>query len=322
MTHSKSQSQSKGKGSPKPKTADPAVASASAPASSEASSPSSIAAAVPNLAAGQHIPLETTWNTRDLGGYIGVEGRKIRPGRLIRSDNLTSLTQTDCRILTGDHGLARIVDFRGTQEIRRQPDRVPEGVAYTHLPIIPEEGMDGTESDDPPAPGPTVAQILMDSVDRLGGDVAAYNADAYRRLVSDPWTIAQYRRFIQVLADNREGAVLWHCAAGKDRTGMGAVLILSILGVDEAVIYNDYLVSNVYLSRRIDEIDGWIRAATGDYHMWVEIDTLCRVLPRYYHAVMDAVSREWKGLDGYIREALGLDDGMIQSLRDNYLEEV
>ena len=90
---------------------------------------------------GDRIKLEGKRNIRDLGGYRTADGRRIRPNRLIRSENLSGLTENDIRILTREYELRTIVDFRTLAEAMEKPDPVMEGVNYIHNPVLSEAQM-------------------------------------------------------------------------------------------------------------------------------------------------------------------------------------
>ena len=84
------------------------------------------------------IPLERLYNTRDLGGIGTTDGRRIRPHRLIRSGQLSGMTERDARVLAEEYELKTVVDFRTEREKEESPDPVPEGITYLEIPILDE----------------------------------------------------------------------------------------------------------------------------------------------------------------------------------------
>lgn len=264
------------------------------------------------------IDLTGTRNTRDLGGFTGRDGRLVRKHRLIRSDNLSLLTTADSDRLVGEYHLKRLVDLRGGDEVIRQPDPVIAGVAYTHLPVL-RDGQRVTPRNLPEDAG--IATRLSAVVDGMGGDVRAHNIGIYTIMTRSPFTTAQYRLFIRLLLNQKEGAVLWHCAAGKDRTGIGAAIILMALGVDPEAVRADYLASNDYLVERIEEIDAMMADGGASADTRREVRVMCRVLPEYWDAAMNGVRDHWGGMADYLKNGLGLCAPRRRALEALYLED-
>jgi protein-tyrosine phosphatase len=174
------------------------------------------------------VALEGSYNFRDLGGYPTADGRTVRWGRLFRSDALHELTAGDVVDLRG-LGLRTVVDLRTERELDRS-GRGPletEDVAFHHLAVV-QEGVrgDGTadgEAVAAPAPaGDDLAERYLWYLD-VGGDALA--------------------RALTLFGDAEHYPLVFHCAAGKDRTGVLAALVLELLGVEREVIVADYVVT-------------------------------------------------------------------------------
>jgi hypothetical protein len=164
------------------------------------------------------VPLSGAFNFRDLGGYRGLDGRTTRWGRLFRSDTLHELTESDIQVLRS-LGLATVIDLRTTRELVRTGRGLlePEPVTYRHLSVIVEEN------------GEALAAPAL-----AGDDLA----ERYR------WYLDTGRgalvEALELVGDPTSTPLVFHCAAGKDRTGVLAALVLDILGVDRPVIVADY----------------------------------------------------------------------------------
>jgi protein-tyrosine phosphatase len=164
------------------------------------------------------LPLVGAYNFRDLGGYPTLDGRSTRWGRLFRSDGLHELTPEDLDVLR-ELGLACVIDLRTPAELERT-GRGPleqEPIRYFHLPLLP--GGD--------QPAPEAAQQNL--TDRY-----FWYLDIGRQTFVDAFALA---------ADGASYPLVFHCAAGKDRTGVFAALTLSIVGVEPAVIVEDYVLT-------------------------------------------------------------------------------
>ncbi len=238
-------------------------------------------------------PLQGATNFRDLGGYPGHGGRRVRWRRLFRSEHLGGLTAADHATLAA-LGLARVFDFRGIDERASTPNNLP-GVQEHSLAIEP-----------------TVAQ-RMEAMQAAGQAITvpvmvALMQELYRGLVG-PQSHRYRELFDHLLAS--DAPLVIHCTAGKDRTGVAAALILLALGVPVEVVRQDYLLTNVHYRPPA-------HAATG-----VPADVMAvmwRVQQGFLDAALQVVEHEHGGIDHYLRDHLGLGEAALASLRDRYLE--
>ncbi|HET7884167.1 MAG TPA: tyrosine-protein phosphatase [Acetobacteraceae bacterium] len=253
--------------------------------------------------------LPSDGNFRDLAGIAARFGGTgfadptehngfMRTGAFYRSAVL-DLTDADLATLSGLH-LTRDIDLRTPSEIATTPDRVPPGTIYRNVNIY------GTPS--PPQSGtPTSPQ-----------EAAAQFAAQYREFVIDP---VQRAGFGTVLIDLAHAGtpVLWHCSAGKDRTGWTSALLQSIAGVAPATIMQDYLATNLYAAARISAELKAIRATAGDAAAAVLAPTL-GVQPGFLQAALDQVTASYGSMQAYLTQGLGLTQADIYVLRAKMVE--
>jgi protein-tyrosine phosphatase len=236
--------------------------------------------------------LQGATNFRDLGGYPGQDGRPVRWRRLFRSDHLGGLTEADKALLTR-LGLARAFDFRGQAERAAVTYELP-GVTQHSLAIEP-----------------TVVQRLQDLVSSgqaLTPERAAeLMTELYRALVND-----QSHRFAELFEHllQAEGPVVFHCTAGKDRTGFAAALILLALGVPRDLVLEDYLITNRVFQHP--------PAAQGGLPAEV-LAVLWRVQPGFLEAALHAVDTDHGGVERYLSKRLGMGPAARQQLAQRYL---
>jgi protein-tyrosine phosphatase len=168
----------------------------------------------------RHIALTGAYNIRDLGGYRTHKGVLTQPRRLLRADSPHRLSDDDIDQLTGA-GLRTVIDLRASHERADAPTRLDDiaGIDCLHLPLF-DALAPANISADAPAPG----------TDPLLG--------FYTRTLATRQ--AALREVFQAIAEAPPGAVMFHCTAGKDRTGLVAALALSVADVDEAEIVADY----------------------------------------------------------------------------------
>lgn len=171
------------------------------------------------------IHLVGAYNTRDLGGYQTADGKwQIRPKRLIRSSNLNGLTNGDKKTLSHDYHVTSVIDFRTPGQIDYNPDQPVPGASSTELSIL----------------GP---HAFGDDNSTLSDDFSGDGAFYIQRLEFGYPAVSGYHEFLNKLLTNPQ-ATLYHCSSGKDRTGIATVLVMSILGMSEKTITDDYMQSN------------------------------------------------------------------------------
>ena len=238
------------------------------------------------------IELAGVSNLRDLGGYRTADGRAVRRGLVFRSAALAKLTGADQAVVAGLQ-LQTICDFRGIAESGRAPTRL-DGPRILKLPIEP-----------------TVGAGLRDILATKQATGEALQAVLTRAYVAYALSSnAQYRALLDAILDGGT-PLLFHCSAGKDRTGFGAALLLSALGVPWDTVVTDFEATN-----RL-----WRRDTVQSEDLPQDIrDTLLRAEPRLLAAAFDAARERYGSLDGYLAQALGLDDARRERLRAIMLE--
>jgi protein-tyrosine phosphatase len=238
-------------------------------------------------------PLQGASNFRDLGGYAGRDGRPVRWRRLFRSDHLAGLTEADKSRLA-ELGLAKAFDFRGQEE--------RAAVAY-QLPGVTQHSL---------AIEPTVVQRMQALVDAGQSLTPARTAelmtDLYRALVND-----QSHRFAELFEHllQADAPLVFHCTAGKDRTGFAAALILLALGVPRDVVLQDYLLTNRVFKH----------PASTQHTLSPEVlAVLWQVQPGFLEAALHAVDTEHGGVERYLQQRMALGPAALRSLAERYLE--
>lgn len=260
------------------------------------------------------IPLEGLTNTRDLAGFETRDGRRIRPHRLIRSGRLFDATGKDRRILSEDYGVSIVVDFRTDSERRLAPDPAVERARNHHLPIYQTVGLTGPEGDDADLFG--MAAQLLDRGDDGGG----FMMDLYRDFVRSPAARTQYRRFFDLLLEAEEGAVLWHCSAGKDRAGAGTALLLTALGVPREAMVEDYLKSNDFAGEIIELLAEEGCRRMGDPRAGRIVRRIIRAEAPYIQSLFEEAETRYGSMEAFLERGLGLMPSQLRRLRENYLE--
>jgi protein-tyrosine phosphatase len=243
------------------------------------------------------VPLQGCSNLRDLGGYRTAEGRKVRFGRVFRSASLAGLTEADMTVFAAT-GIRTICDLRCEGESARAPSRLPGGRDAPEVVRLPIE--------------PRVGASLRDLLAREEAtceDVHDLLRTAYAAYATDH--LPRYRALFDLLLRDERLPLLFHCSAGKDRTGFGAALLLSALGVPRETVIADYLATNRIWKRE--------RALPPDTPDDVREALLSAHQPLLESALDRAVAGHGSP-EALLENGLGLDQSRLARLRATLLE--
>jgi protein-tyrosine phosphatase len=268
------------------------------------------------------LPLEGCFNCRDLGGYPGNGARLVRRGLVFRSDALHNLTEKDKAYLK-DLKVRRVIDFRGSAEAERYPDRLPPDVVYENCNPHAALAQQASAQDDKAklerlnalAETPEGRDFLVKNQNAMAGQM--------RLLVSNPNAIAAYRRFFVCLAEGVP--LLFHCQGGKDRTGWAAALFLLAMGAERRIIREDYLLTReMNRERNCKRMDEY-RCYTDNPLVLEYLAGLMDTRETYIDAAFDEMDRltgsaAASDRGDYLRTHLGVTEQDRDSLRDKYLE--
>ena len=256
----------------------------------------------------RRLPLRRAANARDLGGYANAEGRSVKWGMLYRSDSLASLDAQDLALL-GKLQLSVVTDFRSSQEREGAKDRLPRqspAILYQTVPVN-NPVLDVADLGRRVYAGDITNDELLALLDR-------------RAYVTDPALRAAWGNWLRSLAEPGALPQLFHCTAGKDRTGFAAAIVLLALGVPRETVMDDFLLSNHFLSARIEQGVARIQANTDG---GLDADILAQVIGVSASSLEDAfaaMEARYGSVDGYIRDGLGIDEITRARLQQALLE--
>ena len=254
----------------------------------------------------RHLDVSGTRNFRDLGGYRTIDGKTVRWGLLYRSDGLHKLTDVGLKHLSA-LSLNRAIDFRSEYEKEQEPDRLPAeaNIQRVEIPILDAST--------------TVVQGSRDElVKKLKEiDPAKYMTETYVGFVTQ-FTPA-FQRFFRELASAEGRPVLFHCTAGKDRTGFAAAILLRMLGIPHGTVMEDYLLTNNYFFAGYKWNLILARLMKGK-RFAESIKGFMMADPCYLSAAFETIDREYGSFENYIRNGLGLTEFDLEYFKALYLE--
>lgn len=258
-------------------------------------------------------------NFRDIGGISTSDGRTIKPGLLYRAGVLHHLTSDDYRIVES-LGIRTLLDFRDTEERINEPTEWKAGdVRVMAWDYSLDFGL--SASDEGEAGVEALFASLMTEPDAAEHIMIAL----YRTMVEQQKP--QFQGLFQTMLDG-EGPVLFHCTAGKDRTGIAAALIQTALGVDRDTVFQDFTLSETVLTMAAEQQSAGAMTAHGydeTYAMLAmlpeeSVAALMGTRPAYLEAAFNEMTKRYGSVDAYIRDGLGVTDVDLQTLKSLYLE--
>lgn len=261
----------------------------------------------PAVTPGTEIKLEGAINVRDLGGYKTTDGKTIKTHKLIRSAELAKLSEKDTETLRKEYNLKKIVDFRTDSEMKEKPDPKISGVEGIANPIMKDLGTSTSPKD------------FMKNLAKVENP-EEYLIKANKGFVADEFSRKGYTKFFKTLLDNKDGAVLWHCTAGKDRAGFGTALVLSALGVDKETVMKDYLLTNKFRKEENEKTIAQVAKATNNNTKAVNaITAMMDVREVYLNAAFDQIDKDYGSVEGFLEKGLGLTQDDLKKLKSIYL---
>ena len=239
-------------------------------------------------------------NVRDVGGTPTLNGRVVAPGLFFRGAALCEATDADGETLRDELGITHVVDVRCGWERADHPNRPISGVTEHHIPFYDAKlvGIEYTE----PAQG----------TKRIGRDVACDPKSFYRSLANE-LTVGQMRRCIHLLLDSalQGEPVYFHCSGGKDRAGVLAFLLLTILGATPEAILDDYLYTNVSRDAHYERtFRRFLKFADGNEALAHDLTISHRARRENLDVFCKAVEGRYGSMEAFIREQLAVDDGL------------
>lgn len=230
-------------------------------------------------------------NFRDLGGLPSRLGKAVKSKQLLRSGEVVELNAEASQLLKEEYQLGAIIDLRGAEEIRERPDDVLENVDYHWIDIM-KDSQESSGMED------FLAIDTIETADR-------YMLSIYDHLILNKVAQAGYRTYFETLLSANRGSTLFHCFAGKDRTGIAAALTLEFLEVPRTHIYRDYLETNVLRAKPNQELIDQAVAQGATELQQAGLRVALEVKSEYLDHAYHLIDTQFGGISGFANDALG-----------------
>ncbi|MCM3271065.1 tyrosine-protein phosphatase [Paenibacillus elgii] len=264
------------------------------------------------------IPFEGTNNFRDMGGYRTADGRQVKYSLFFRSDELTGLTEQDISTFR-DLNIKTIIDYRDDFEAQKKPDPVLPGATNIRISAIQADQASPINilgnADNASHSGNFIFDLVK------SGYFKQFRADTmmmelYTKL---PFGNPSYKRLMDMIQDPENLGLLHHCTAGKDRTGVGAALILLALGVQEETVMEDYLLTNETMKGFSINILSQLAEHVNDAELQ-NIKHMLGVKEEFMAAVFGSIKDRYGQYDAYFAEEFSLTKQKREALQRMCLE--
>ena len=260
-----------------------------------------------DVTASREIILSGMENLRELGGYLALDGRAVKYGRFYRSARLTGLGPKEVDWLK-QLRLRTVLDLRSEKEAQDYPNPVLPGAEQMRISAMYQ--MDGNEANFDPA------KLFTLSEEEMRED-EAYFEGVYRTM---PFENPAYRWMFDRLLSEKT-PILFHCTAGKDRTGVAAALILLALGVPRTVVEQDYMLTNCCCSAGIQKlIQTYYRPGRPDF-VKDYLTCIAGVGLHNLAAALDEIEKRYQSYEQYFQDQYDLKPEKLEKLRDTYLQK-
>ncbi|MBO0444951.1 tyrosine-protein phosphatase [Enterococcus ureilyticus] len=251
----------------------------------------------------------TITNFRDIGGIKNKEGKQIKKGVFLRSGELSNLTNDDQKRLETTYHLGKIIDLRSEAEVEERPDISVPKTEYIHIDILEDIQDEGASISD---------FVKIGSPEKS----ASYMEKLYADIALNTTAQKGYNKFFEeILALPQKESILFHCFAGKDRTGIAALLILETLDVPKEAIYTDYLVTNNLRKKENAMILEQAKTAQLEESNLEALHVALNVDSSYLDNFYKTVEKQYGDITTYLKQAIGIDKTTKETLNHRFTLE-
>lgn len=247
--------------------------------------------------------MDTLVNFRDLGGIVTLDNKKVVNHQFLRSGEIVQISAEDKKELVKIYSLKKIVDFRGDTEVSQSPDDTISGVSYEHIDILGQTANQGAGLEELLNPKYNPQQAMM---------------TIYEELVLSKDAQKGYSKFLSDFLTKPNEATLFHCFAGKDRTGFAAALILSSLNVSKEAIDEDYLKTNDSRKAANDAILNELKEKGASTKQLANMLVMLTVNKDYLDYAFELINQHFGSVENYFTDILKLPTTFSKDMQTLY----
>lgn len=252
------------------------------------------------------IKLDHLKNFRDIGGVKTKDGKTVRTHMFIRGKTLIKLTKNDIKKLRDEYKLSSVIDLRTKKEVEEVPDEIVEDVKYFHMPILNEACIGVSHEKKCHSFHSLIEMPNME--------------DMYIKMVTDDCldNLVDVLRFILTMPDDNY-CVVFHCTAGKDRTGVVAALILAFLGVDRETIVQDYIYSNRFTVVKARFVYFACLLVRFNHRFAKKVKLSLMAKKKFIESSLDTLEQDYGSLENFFLEKLNFTAEETEKIKARFL---
>lgn len=267
------------------------------------------------------ISVKSVQNIRTLGGFISNYGkcrRTVKTKGLVRSADLSRLTEEEALYLKEESGLTLIIDLRTPAEIAKAPDRKIPGVDYVKAPLI--QAYSGIRADY------LTERYIKSASEREKAWLLSEYAripmvrSMYQSMFTDKEALNTFGQIFRLI-QSEEGTVLFHCTSGKDRTGVLSAMLLYVLGCDEKDIINDYNASAISFNAMSENHMELLKRYEYEEDVLIGLQSTLSVVPEAIREGLDRITSRYPAREMFAMEVLGMNEEEIDNFQNKFLTE-
>lgn len=247
--------------------------------------------------------MDTLVNFRDLGNIVTLDNKKVVSHQFLRSGEIVNISEKDKETLTKIYGLKKIIDFRGDTEASQSPDDTLVGVIYEHIDILGESANQGASLEELLSPKYDPKKAMM---------------TIYEELVLSENAQKGYSKFLSDFINQPNETTLFHCFAGKDRTGFGAALILHSLNVSRKAIEEDYLKTNESRKPANQAILAEMKEKGASEKQMSNMLIMLNVDKAYLDYAFELIETHYNSVENYFTTVLNLPETFSEDMKKLY----
>lgn len=251
-----------------------------------------------------NIELSLKKNIRDLGGIVNKDGMRVKNNLFIRSSHLGDISDDDLVILKNEYNLKTVIDLRNQGEVDECSDKLTSDIKYYHIPIL--SGRKAGLSHEKKG-------VNMDKVPNM--------CELYRGMALSETSKKQMKKVLKLIMNSKNHCTLFHCTVGKDRTGVIALLVLSMLDVSQDEIYKDYMYTNVVNGDEALELRNMIIQKTHNEEYADEVMDTHLAKKEYLDSIIECMEEDYGSVLGFIIYGLHINKRKIDKFKSIALEK-
>lgn len=263
----------------------------------------------------EKIKIKGLRNARDIATLSNGD-INIKNGKIIRSSRLDEMKKKDLDKFITDYNITTIIDLRTDTEIEeRELPKYPSSVSYYHIPILDKAYWGITHEK-------KMRKVMRKESKQLNKDFNTdkYMVRMYENILYNPISIIKVKEVFDLIKNQDDGALVFHCSGGKDRTGVISLLLFTILGIEENLIIDDYIISNKFnKSYNIPRKIGMHIVLVGARRFKHLVFAMMNAKREYIVGLIDSLKNKYGSVMNYIIKELGFGEDYINCIKNKYL---